>query len=893
MNLRAFSGAALLASVTLVLPTAAVVHATPASPGSAAAAAPATTHAKGDSGLSRSRTPGLTRTSARVTGSDPVAAARAFLGNRRSTYHVATGDLAAPHKATENGVTVVRFGQRFKGLPVTGAQYVVRMKDQGASNVVTGTSGQYFSDLTVDTSHPLSFAWARRAALHAIGSTIRWRSTPAVTDHGSEIVPVGQGTLTRHVTVTGYDTARNKPVRQQMYIHAHTGRPVLSFNDLQFDGPVDTTGPSVNGGSVPLKAYQSGSTYELRDRTRDMYASDGGEILTRDAEGGDFSLYLDEEMPPRVKPVKSSNLPFPASPKSGANDAHWALGEVYEFYKDLGRDSIDGQGGTIDAVTGVTDFGSPFPNAFWNGTYMVFGTGGFGYKPFSSALDVVGHELTHGVVQYSDADLLYYGQSGAANEAVADYLGNAVQNTVENIPETSPLDGLLGDRLCATGPRTQCFDRDLNQLTTTDDFISTPEDNGGVHLNSTIVSGSWWQIRHELDDPARADALVYKTLTQYLSPLSQFIDIRNATIAAADDDPSFSDAEVDIVRQAFTDHGIVDDWELATLGDDYQHLHEILGYPFIYPRVADRRWYASDVTSVDDRYPSIVSGSLDNPGVSSRISPNDDEYYDLPDSDGSNVVWARTRDTDGRTYIQTKPVGGGPVTDQDFAPFPFIFTLRISGDTIAYTFPDFNGGGDQAVVLRPNGDFTTIKASFGRTVSNVDVRGNKVIYTVSGFRGRKYTIKEYDSVTGVKKELGVIESPKDMLMYDLNVEDHHIVALLDKHVSTARTGIITMNRDGSGRHWLIKDDEARAPALAMLTATDDAVSFTHVDLFSDWLDTYLRQIPYSGGATKRVSCSKAYKGAPASDTGLGVVWVDFTGGHSQIAERDTPRGTCS
>ena len=82
---------------------------------------------------------------------------------------------------------------------------------------------------------------------------------------------------------------------------------------------------------------------------------------------------------------------------------------------------------------------------------MVFGAGGFGDKPFSSSLDVVGHELTHGVVQYSKANLMYVGQSGATNEAVADYLGNAAQNRVEGIGEDSPLDGLLGDRLCASG----------------------------------------------------------------------------------------------------------------------------------------------------------------------------------------------------------------------------------------------------------------------------------------------------------------------------------------------------------------------------------------------------------------------------------------------------------
>ena len=139
MNLRAFSGAALLASVTLVLPAAAVVHAAPAAPGASAAAREGT----GDPGVSRSRTPELTRVKARVAGSDPAAAARSFLADRSSTYHISdpARDLRTVSHASENGVTTVRLAQRYRGLPVVGAQYVVRMKDEGASNLVSAPAG--------------------------------------------------------------------------------------------------------------------------------------------------------------------------------------------------------------------------------------------------------------------------------------------------------------------------------------------------------------------------------------------------------------------------------------------------------------------------------------------------------------------------------------------------------------------------------------------------------------------------------------------------------------------------------------------------------------------------------------------------------------------------------
>ena len=890
MKPRRYWGAALLASATLLLPAAAAV---PASATTPPVTPPVTTRsaATGGDGMSPTRTPTLIRTRARVIGSDPAVAARRFLAGRRDTFHIAdpVQDLRTVSTASEDGVTTVRLSQRYRDIRVVGAQYVVRMRDRGASNVVTGTSGRYFSALSVDVSHPLGFRFARLAALHAL-SDVRWKKAPVVSDAGNAIVPVGPGILTRHVTVTGYDLGRRRPVRQQLYIHAHTGKPVLSFNDLAYDTPVETTGPSVNGGSVPLRANQTATGFELRDRSRDMFGSSGGEILTRDAKGADVFLFLDQELPPRIQPAFSKTIPFPASPKSGTNDAHYALGQVYEFYKGLGRTSIDGHGGSINAVVGVTDFGAPFPNAFWNGSYMVFGGGGFGFKPFGAALDVVGHELTHGVVEAENA-LLYFGQSGATNEAVADYLGNAAQNTVENIAPDDPLDGLLGDQLCAHGPRVDCFDRDLNELRTTSDFISTPDDNGGVHLNSTIISGSWWEIRHALG-AAVADKLVYKTLTQYLGELDQFLDVRNATIAAAQDTPGLSADDVQTVEDAFRHHGIVDDWEQTELGVDFHPLHTILGFPFIFPRVANGSWYASDIAQPTDVFAAIFTGALTDPAPGRRFSPDEPAYFDNPDSDGTTVAWTKTRDSDGRTYVETKPAAGGPVTIEDFVEFPFIFDLRIDGRTLAY--PSFSLSNDrgQVTVLKPDGTARVIHAVRGRNQLLPDVRDDEVVFATISDNQRRLWIKSYDAATDTVTILGRIKNAHRMAIADLTITPNHIVFSLDKHLRTARTGLVVMNRDGSNRHWLIKDTSARAPKLPMMTATDDAVSFTDIDIFSEFFDTHLRQIPTRGGSITQVSCSKAFKGAPASDTGTGVTWVDFSAGKSQVVNRETPVGTC-
>ena len=97
---------------------------------------------------------------------------------RRSRYHVADPAVTSgPSRTSERGVTTVRLAQRHHGLPVMSAQYVVRMEDEGASDLAAGTSGRYFSDLAVDAFHPLGFAPARRAALHWL-TNVRWRSAP-------------------------------------------------------------------------------------------------------------------------------------------------------------------------------------------------------------------------------------------------------------------------------------------------------------------------------------------------------------------------------------------------------------------------------------------------------------------------------------------------------------------------------------------------------------------------------------------------------------------------------------------------------------------------------------------------------------------------------------------
>ena len=342
------------------------------------------------------------------------------------------------------------------------------------------------------------------------------------------------------------------------------------------------------------------------------------------------------------------------------------------------------------------------------------------------------------------------------------------------------------------------------------------------------------------------------------------------------------------MEDAFRHHGIVDDWELTELGVDFHPLHTILGFPFIFPRVADGSWYASDVAVAHGRLRGHLHRLTHRPWHRpARFSPDEPAYFDNPDSDGTTVAWTKTRDSDGRTYVETKPVAGGPVTIEDFVEFPFIFDLRIDGKTLVYPSFSFSSERGEVTVLKPDGTIRVIRAARGRNQLLPTFAGHEVVYaTISD---SQKTALDQVLRRGHRHGHGPWADQERPPDGDRRPDDHpepHRL-LLDKHLRTARTGFVVMNRDGSNRHWLIKDTATRAPKLPMMTATDDAVSFTDIDVFSEFFDTHLRQIPIGGGSITQVSCSKAFKGAPASDTGTGVTWVDFTAGRSQIVNRET------
>jgi Zn-dependent metalloprotease len=217
------------------------------------------------------------------------------------------------------------------------------------------------------------------------------------------------------------------------------------------------------------------------------------------------------------------------------------------LYADINkRDSIDGAGLPLNATV---HYGDKYDNAFWDGSQMVFGDGdGEVFGRFTASLSVIGHELTHGVTQYT-AGLAYQGQSGALNESISDVFGALVEqyNAKQDVTAATWLigAGLFTDQVTGTALRSMfapgtAYDDDVlgkdPQPDHMDGYVTTKSDNGGVHLNSGIPNRAFAVAAVELGGYAweQLGQIWYDTLTTgKLSSAVRFAGFATATTKAA------------------------------------------------------------------------------------------------------------------------------------------------------------------------------------------------------------------------------------------------------------------------------------------------------------------------------------------------------------------------
>jgi Zn-dependent metalloprotease len=228
------------------------------------------------------------------------------------------------------------------------------------------------------------------------------------------------------------------------------------------------------------------------------------------------------------------------------NEAYDGSGQTYDFYSEVfGRNSIDDRGLRLDSTV---HYGVQFDNAQWNGRQMMYGDGDKTiFNRFTIALDVIGHELTHGVTQYT-ARLEYNDQPGALNEHMSDVFGVLVKQY--SLKQTAAdADWLVGAGLLAKGihgsairsmkaPGSAYDDKLLGkdpQPAHMRDYQHINDDSGGVHVNSGIPNHAFYLVATLLGGHAWevAGKIWYLALTRKLHANASFSAAAAATFDAA------------------------------------------------------------------------------------------------------------------------------------------------------------------------------------------------------------------------------------------------------------------------------------------------------------------------------------------------------------------------
>lgn len=415
----------------------------------------------------------------------------AFLDANKDIYRItdAGGEMTLKREdVDELGMKHVLLAQQYNGVPVFGADTAVHFSADGR---IVAVNGLYVPGINADTEPGLSPEGAVESAQADLGYDAPSSSfEPPLL---MVLAPAGEpGRLVWKLTLVADDP----PLRMVYFVDADSGEIVARYDALE-NAKNRRTYTASNGSSLP------------------------GTLLI--SEGG-------------------------SSGDSVAQNAHNNTGTTYDYYKNtFNRDSFNNAGATL---TSTVHYGSSYNNAFWNGQQMVYGDGdGYVFSPLGNSLDVVAHELTHAVTQYT-ASLIYSYQSGALNESYSDVFGAMVDRDDWLLGDDVYSPQTPGDALRSLSNPTQ-----YGQPDHMNSYVNTDSDNGGVHTNSGIPNKAAYNIAQAIGKD-KMELIWYRALTVYLNSSSQFTDARDASVQAATDLYGGTSAEVTAVQNGFTAVGI-------------------------------------------------------------------------------------------------------------------------------------------------------------------------------------------------------------------------------------------------------------------------------------------------------------------------------------------------
>ncbi|SEB05402.1 Thermolysin metallopeptidase, catalytic domain [Pedobacter hartonius] len=252
------------------------------------------------------------------------------------------------------------------------------------------------------------------------------------------------------------------------------------------------------------------------------------------------------------------------------DNVYESAGATWDFYYSLfGRNSIDNAGMKLIQTV---HYLKKYDNAFWDGKQMIYGDGdGAIFASFTSDIDITGHELTHGVIQY-ECNLEYKDQSGALNESLADVFGIMIKQKMLN-QDVRTSDWLVGEHTLVgdeyairslKAPGTAYVNHpDLGtdpQPANMSGYTDDPDDNGGVHLNSGIPNHAFYLAAFDVGGFSweKVGQVWYRAMCNknLVSTNATFADFKQATITEATSLFGATDQVTASVRNAWNSVGV-------------------------------------------------------------------------------------------------------------------------------------------------------------------------------------------------------------------------------------------------------------------------------------------------------------------------------------------------
>jgi len=507
-----------------------------------------------------------------------------FLNQIKSATKISDprNEFELKQQSTDNiGLTHLLFVQTYQGVPVFGSEVKLHFRDEN----LYGFNGRYFPTPEIEEINPnISPENARRIIEQDLSPNTKVKT---LTQNEQQLLgyPKELPELFIYHLKGDANAERlawhmrffpNLLEQWSYFVDAHSGEILHKLNVVCHflpdehstdcyaektlsDGPAVANGTDLHGITRSIHTYEKDGYFFLIDASRSMFNSSQstipdnpvGAIWTIDAQNTPPDASGNMDLVHLYSSNNSWNNPTAVS-------AHYNSGKAYEYFSnEHNRNSINGQGGNIISIINVTEDGDGMDNAFWNGAAMFYGNGESAfYDPLAKALDVGGHEMSHGVIQHT-ANLLYEGQSGALNESFADVFGVLIEDQNwqlgEDVVNTNIfLSGALRDM---SDPHNGTINGQPGWQPKTmseyQDLPLTPQsDNGGVHINSGIPNYAFYLYATAVGKEAAGDVF-YRALNEYLTKSSQFIDLRLAVVQSATDIFGGGSAQVNSAKNAF------------------------------------------------------------------------------------------------------------------------------------------------------------------------------------------------------------------------------------------------------------------------------------------------------------------------------------------------------